>query len=216
MQSRVHSLLTTTSYVTKASLSYAGSPPSTLQATMSRTDSGTISYPLFLIVSALCTGAAGRSMVIKEQPVATSEVLDANVAKACRAELDDVVGCVEARLARVEALKLAGDLTTALSELKACRDLDPAQFAPLAKTGPGRDLRMLGLAVSKMTEGDRQLMLAESSAKSGDRENSRVLFQQGISTLDAAIHDIQLLRLGTSQPVQDLLMELRSKVRYEF
>ncbi len=165
---------------------------------------------VLLITTTFCTGAGGRSMVTKAVEM---EVLEANVVQACSTERDDVVSCVEARLARVEALKLAGELTVALSELKACRALDPAKFAPLAKTGPGRDLRMLGLAVSKMTEGDRQLALAESSAKSGDRENSRVLFQQGISTLDSAIRDIQLLRLGTSQPVRDLLTGLQSKVR---
>lgn len=185
---------------------------------MSRTAAGNIGCLLLLIVSALCTvAAAGRSMATKGQPVVALEMqmLEANVAKACRAELDDAVGCIEARLARVEALKMAGDLAGALKDLKACRDVDPTQFAPLARTGPGRDLRMLGLAVSKMTEGDRQVTLAESSAESGDRENSRVLLQQGIATLDAAIRDIQLLRLGTSQPVQDLLTGLRSKVRYK-
>lgn len=154
-------------------------------------------------------------MATNTQPVAALERhdLDVNVEAACRDDSGDVTGCIEARLARVQALKKAGDLTVALTELKACRDLDPAQFGPLAKTGPGRDLRILGLVVSKLQEGDRQLALAKSSDNSGDRENTRVLFQQGISTLSSAMRDIHKLRLGTSQQAQDLQKQLQSKIR---
>ena len=168
-----------------------------------------------MLVSGLFAATAGRSMKTNTQPVAVLDrhALDVNVETACRDDSVDVAGCVEARLARVQALKKAGDLTVALTELKVCRDLDPAQFAPLAKTGPGRDLRMLGLVVSKMEEGNRQLTLAKSSDKSGDRVNTRVLFQQGISTLSSAMRDIHKLRLGTSQQVQDLQKQLQSKVR---
>lgn len=168
-----------------------------------------------LIAVGLCAATAGRTMITKPEPSVglSTEALDTNVEQACQVEPVDVKSCVEARLARVEALKIAGDLTVALRELKACRDLDPAQFGPLAQTGPGRDLRLLGLVVGKIAEGDKQLTLAESSAKNGDRENSRVLFQQAVFTLDSVIRDIPKLRLGKSKAVRDLQATLQRKVR---
>ena len=180
-----------------------------------RACSTTLLQGLMLISGLFAATSAGRTMATNTQPVGALErhALDANVETACHEDSGDVTGCVEARLARVQALKKAGDLIVALAELKACRDLDPAQFGPLAKTGPGRDLRMLGLVVSKMQAGDTQLALAKSSDNSGDRENARVLFQQGISTLSSAMRDMPKLRLGTSQQVQDLQKQLQSKVR---
>ena len=74
----MHWLLTTTSYV--ASLGAIRRCTISKQAQFAvdafgneRTDSA-MCCPLLLIVSALCTGVAGRSMVTKERPAVTSEV----------------------------------------------------------------------------------------------------------------------------------------------
>lgn len=175
------------------------------------------------LLLALSGHAASRSMMRQPAPPSDQtaadgtaasddmDALDEGVAAAC-AEPVEVKPCVDARLARAQAFKRAGNLSAALSDMKACRDIDPKQFGALAKSGPGRDFRMLGLAVSKITEGDKQLALAADSDKTGDRENTRVLYQQAASTLGSALRDIRSLRLGSSQPILELLQELQAKI----